>query len=104
MKVLVTGGTGFVGSCLVAGLVEDGHDVRLLVRRPEQVATSLAPYGVEPERLDGVRVGDVLDHDEVTDALDGCDATVHAAAVFSLDSRRAEEMRRTNERAAELVR
>lgn len=103
MKVLVTGGTGFVGACIVAGLVEDGHKVRLLVRRAEQVATSLAPYGVGPAQLDGVRIGDVLDADAVEDALAGCDAVVHAAAVFSLDSRRGDEMRRTNERAAELV-
>lgn len=103
MKVLVTGGTGFVGACVVAALVEDGHDVRLLVRRAEQVATSLAPYGVGPEQLEGVRTGDVLDADAVADALAGCDAVVHAAAVFSLDSRRADEMKRTNERAAELV-
>lgn len=103
MKVLVTGGTGFVGACIVAALVEDGHEVRLLARRPEQVATSLAPYGVGSEQLEGVRTGDVLDAGAVSDALAGCDAVVHAAAVFSLDSRRADEMRRTNERAAELV-
>lgn len=103
MKVLVTWGTGFVGACVVAGLLEDGHEVRLLVRRPEQVATSLAPYGVGPEQLEGVRAGDVLDVDAVASALDGCEAVVHAAAVFSLDSRRADEMRRTNERAADLV-
>lgn len=103
MKVLVTGGTGFVGACIVAGLLEDGHEVWLLVRRAEQVATSLAPYGVGPDRLEGVRTGDVLDADAVADALAGCDAVVHAAAVFSLDTRRADEMRRTNERAAEIV-
>lgn len=103
MKVLVTGGTGFVGACIVAGLVEDGHEVRLLVRRAEQVATSLAPYGLGQEHLDGVVTGDVLDAGVVADALAGREAVVHAAAVFSLDSRRADEMRRTNERAAELV-
>ena len=102
MKTLVTGGTGLVGACIVAGLLEDGHEVRLLVRRPEQVATSLAPYGVPADRVEVV-VGDVLDSDAVATALDGCEAVVHAAAVFSLDSRRADEMRRTNERAAELV-
>jgi nucleoside-diphosphate-sugar epimerase len=103
MLVMVTGGTGFVGACAVAGLLEAGHDVRLLVRRPEQVATSLAPYGLGPERLESVVVGDVLDPATVAASLEGCDAAVHAAAVFSLDSRRAEELLRTNEQAAEIV-
>lgn len=100
MKVLVTGGTGFVGALITADLVDGGHDVRLLVRRPEQVHISLAPYGVA---VDDVVAGDVLDEAAVRRALEGCDAVVHAAAVFSLDPRRAEEVLRTNERAAELV-
>lgn len=103
MKVLVTGGTGFVGACIVAALVEGGHDVHLLVRRPEQVATSLAPYGVDPARLESIVTGDVLDADVVAAAIDGCETVVHAAAVFSLDSRRVGEVLRTNERAVELV-
>ena len=102
MKILVTGGTGLVGACIVAGLLEDGHEVRLLVRRPEQVATSLSPYGVPTDRVEVV-AGDVLDGEAVAAALDGCAAVVHAAAVFSLDSRRAQEVLATNERAAELV-
>ncbi len=100
MRVLVTGGTGFVGACITAELVDAGHDARLLVRRPEQVPVSLAPYGVA---VGDVVAGDVLDGEAVRRALDGCDAVVHAAAVFSLDSRRAEEILRTNVRAAELV-
>lgn len=100
MKILVTGGTGYVGACITAELVNAGHGVRLLVRRPSQVPVSLAPYDVE---VTDVVEGDVLDADAVSAALDGCDAVVHAAAVYSLDARRAEEMLRTNERATELV-
>ena len=33
MKVLVTGGTGFIGGFLVNRLVEEGHDVKVLVRK-----------------------------------------------------------------------
>jgi dihydroflavonol-4-reductase len=91
MKILVTGGTGFVGSHAVAALVRDGHDVRLLVRRPRTPAVA------------DMVVGDVLDERAVSRALDGCQAVVHAAGIFSLDVRRAEEMRRTNTRATELV-
>lgn len=100
MKILVTGGTGYVGARVVAHLVGAGHDVRLLVRRPEQVPVSLAPYQLT---VDDMVTGDVLDPAAVEEALDGCDAVVHAAAVFALDAARAGEMERTNARAAELV-
>ena len=100
MKVLVTGGTGYVGAHIVAALIRDGHDVRMLVRRAEQVPISLEPLDVS---VDDIVVGDVLDADVVAAALDGMDAVVHAAAVFSLDARRATEITRTNLRATELV-
>ena len=100
MKVLVTGGTGFVGGHVVAALAKGGHDIRLLVRRPEQVQATLGPLTpAEPE----VVVGDVLDEQSVAAAISGCDALVHAAAVYSFDPRRAEEMRRTNVRATEIA-
>ena len=100
MKVLVTGGTGFVGSHTVAAIARGGHELRLLVRRPDQVKISLGPLGVE---VTDVVAGDVLDEDLVSQAIEGCEAVVHAAAVFSLHPRRAEDIRRTNARATELV-
>jgi dihydroflavonol-4-reductase len=103
MKVLVTGGTGFVGGHVAAEAVKAGHDVRLLVRRTEQVPLTLAPLGVDVSDVGEVVPGDVLDERTVRKATEGCDAVVHAAAVFSLDARRAQEVLRTNARAAELV-
>jgi dihydroflavonol-4-reductase len=100
MKVLVTGGTGLVGSHAVAAIARGGHELRLLVRRPDQVAASLGPLGVE---VSDVVAGDVLDEGLVSQAIEGCQAVVHAAAVLSLHPRRAGEIRRTNARAAELV-
>jgi nucleoside-diphosphate-sugar epimerase len=100
MKVLVTGGTGYLGSHIVAALVAAGHTPRLLARRPAQVPITLAPHGIQVE---DVVEGDVTDADAVRSAVDGCDAVVHAAAIFSLDPRRAEEMGRTNVAAAENV-
>lgn len=100
MKVMITGGTGFVGGHITAAVLRAGHHVRLLARRAEQVPTTLGPLGAQ---VDDVVVGDVLDESAVRTALEGCDAVVHAAAVFSLNAGRAEEMRSTNVRAAELV-
>ncbi|MDF2090977.1 NAD-dependent epimerase/dehydratase family protein [Knoellia sp. 3-2P3] len=97
---MVTGGTGFVGSHTVAALHRAGHDIRLLVRRPEQVPLTFAPHGWAPDDL---VLGDVRDHFAVARALQGVDAVVHAAAVFSLDTRRADEVARTNEAATATV-
>ena len=100
MKALVTGGTGFVGSHIAAALVRAGHDVRLLVRRPEQVPLTFGPLG-DPDLE--VVTGDVLDRDSVRTATAGCDGVVHAAAVFSFDSHDRERMLATNADAARTV-
>ena len=47
MPVLVTGGTGYVGSDTVAALVAGGHQVRLLVRAPQRVAAAVEPLGLQ---------------------------------------------------------
>ena len=100
MRVLVTGGTGFVGSHTVAALVERGHDVRLFVRAPERVPPALEPLG-----LSGLpfAVGDVTDPAAVEAAMAGCDAVVHCASVFSLSSRGGDLIRRNNVVGAEVV-
>jgi dihydroflavonol-4-reductase len=101
MRVLVTGGTGCVGSHTVAALVQRRHDVRLLVRNPARVPTVLGPHGIE-EAVETI-VGDVTDADAVGRALEGCDSVIHTAAIVALDRRRDEEIARTNVRATELV-
>jgi len=100
MLVLVTGGTGYVGSHAVAALTKTGHRVRILARSPGSVTAALAPLGVPaPE----TSVGDVTDPGAVERALDGCDAVLHAASVFSMDPRRADEMRAVNVRGTDTV-
>lgn len=101
MHILVTGGTGFVGSHSVAALVSAGHRVRLLVRSPERIALALEPLGLTAG-IDHV-VGDVADPASVAKALDGCDAVLHAAAVYDLDTRAYRETARTNVAGAETV-
>lgn len=103
MRVLVTGGTGFVGAHTVAALLEAGHDVRLLARSPERVVPHLAPLGVAEESLKDVIQGDITDATAVESALRGCDAVVHAASIYSLDPRQAREIERTNVGGTRLV-
>jgi dihydroflavonol-4-reductase len=100
MKVLVTGGTGFIGSHSVAALLSQGHQVRLLVRSQDRVARSLSPLGVaEVESV----LGDVTDPGSVEEAMAGCDAVLHAAAVFSFDARAAARIHEVNVRGADIV-
>jgi dihydroflavonol-4-reductase len=100
MRVLVTGGTGFLGSHSVKAIVDAGHEVRLLVRSPARIAPAMAPHGLdEPEHV----VGDIVDEDAVARAVDGCDAVLHGANVFSLDPRRAAEMLDVNPRGTRNV-
>ena len=68
MKVLVTGGTGFVGSHAIAALLAAGHDVRVLAREPGKVARVLAPLGTG---VTDVAAGDMTDAAAVDRALDG---------------------------------
>jgi dihydroflavonol-4-reductase len=93
MRILVTGGTGFVGSHTVAAVIEAGHEVRLLVRSPDRVRPALDPLGVGD--VDTV-TGDVNDESSVRAAVDGCDALIHAGSMYSLDRRKAAELRHTN--------
>jgi nucleoside-diphosphate-sugar epimerase len=91
VKVLLTGGTGYVGAHAVAALIDAGHELRLLARRPERVATTLGGLGIDTVAIDVV-AGDMTDPDAVKRAVDGMDAVIHAAAVVAaLDRKEAEK-------------
>ncbi|HEY4927964.1 MAG TPA: NAD-dependent epimerase/dehydratase family protein [Acidimicrobiales bacterium] len=77
MRVLVTGGTGFVGSHTVGALQRDGHTVRILARDPARVPAVLGPLSLV---ADEITVGDMTVPESVNAALDGCGAVVHCAA------------------------
>ena len=70
--VLVTGATGFVGRRLVPALLDAGHDVRAMTRRPES-------YDGPGEAVGG----DVTDAGSLGPALDGADVAIYL--VHSLD-------------------
>ena len=76
LKLAVTGGTGFVGSRLIALAVAAGHQVRALTRRPQA-------------NRDGVDwVEGALDQaDSLTRLADGADAVIHVAGVINAPDR-----------------
>jgi uncharacterized protein YbjT (DUF2867 family) len=76
MLVLVTGGTGYVGSHAIAALVGAGHRVRVLARSSARIPAALAPLGVDEVET---AIGDVTDPASVERALEGCGAVLHAA-------------------------
>ncbi|ARS91919.1 complex I NDUFA9 subunit family protein [Natrarchaeobaculum aegyptiacum] len=75
MKVLVAGGTGFIGTNLCAELAERGHDVTALSRNPGQ---SGLPAGVD------TAVGDVNAYDSITDTVAAHDAVVNLVSLSPL--------------------
>ena len=95
MKILVTGGTGFVGSHAATRLLEDGHDVRLFARTPDKVAPLMEKMGVDPDRFELVK-GDITNPASVAAAVGGCEAVVHAAAVVATDPTMDAAMDETN--------
>lgn len=83
MNVLVTGGTGFVGSHACRQLLASGHSVRLLVRsveKAQKIYAGLSGFAEAGDRMPELVAGDVTNIDSVREALAACDAVVHAAA------------------------
>jgi len=81
MRVLVTGGAGFIGSHLVDRLLDDGHEVRVLDSLDPQVHDGVPAYLSREAEL---VVGDVRDRDVVARCLLEADALVHLAAVVGV--------------------
>jgi UDP-glucose 4-epimerase len=71
VRVLVTGGAGFIGSHVVDKLRAAGHQPRIFDLRP-------SPHHA-PEEID-TYIGDLLDGEDLRDAMRDCDAVAHLAA------------------------
>jgi uncharacterized protein YbjT (DUF2867 family) len=79
MKVLVTGGTGFVGKGVLARLTKDGHNVVCLVRPGSEGKVTLNETGTERVTL---AAGDLFDRDSLLRAVEGCEAVVHLVGII----------------------
>jgi len=77
MTVLVTGGSGFVGSAIVRHLLADGYQVRVLLRSNSPV-DNLA--GLDVQQV----MGDLTDAASLKNALKGCTSLIHTAADYRL--------------------
>ncbi len=81
MKVLVTGGSGFLGREVVKALLVAGHQVAILDRNEETIRKCL-------DAVDGqvdVVVGDIRDEETVKRAVNDQDAMIHLAAMKHID-------------------
>ncbi|HUL58547.1 MAG TPA: NAD-dependent epimerase/dehydratase family protein [Anaeromyxobacteraceae bacterium] len=96
MRVLVTGATGLVGSAIASELVSRGHRVRVLVR-PTSDLSNLEALPLEVAR------GDILDRASVQQAVDGCQAVVHAAGLVGFRPGMRHQLMAVNARGVEVV-
>lgn len=78
MRVLLTGGTGLIGTSVTSALQDHGHTVRILARG-ETEAPPRAGHEVEFHK------GDVSDAGSIRGAAEACDAVVHLAGIVRDD-------------------
>ena len=88
-KILVTGGTGFIGNHIVRRLCGEKHPVRVLVRSTSQL-DCLKSLPVE------VVTGDLSDRASLARAVEGCQVVFHVAADYRLWARHPQELYRHN--------
>ena len=91
-KILVTGGTGFIGAYIIKELVDKGYSVRA-IRRSNKL-----PFFISPDILNKVEWlnCDVLDVISLNETMQGVDALIHSAALVSFDKRERKQMYNTN--------
>jgi nucleoside-diphosphate-sugar epimerase len=91
-KILVTGGTGFLGAYIIKLLLEKGFDVRA-IRRSNKLP-GFIPAQVF-DRVEWVE-GDVLDVVSLENALEGIDTVIHSAAIVSFTPGEQKQMYKVN--------
>ena len=80
MKVLITGGAGFIGSHIAERLVEEGADVRILDNLSSGHKKNLSGFASKVDFIED----DIRDPDALGNAARGCDVIFHQAAVVSV--------------------
>ena len=81
MKVLVTGGSGFLGAWVMRRLLARGIDVRAFdVRRDDRLLNAIS--GTNAGRAEW-STGDIASASDVSDAMRGCSDVIHLAGVLT---------------------
>jgi dihydroflavonol-4-reductase len=91
-RVLVTGGTGFLGAYIIKELLDRGHAVRAIRRNHKLPAFIPASILEKAEWVDG----NILDLVALEEAMDGIDAVIHSAAVVSFYHKDKKKMMKVN--------
>lgn len=78
MKILITGGAGFIGRSLIAALHKNGHELIAYDNLSRGSASSV------DSSLATLVVGDIRDTERLTNAMSGCHVVIHLAAYGSV--------------------
>jgi len=84
MKVLVTGGAGFIGSNLTEFLLREGHEVRVLDNFATGHIENLLPLFEQYPHSLQLQVGDIRNLEDCQKAVDGMEYVLHEAALGSV--------------------
>ncbi len=84
MKVLLTGGAGFIGSNLTEHLLEQGHQVRVLDNFATGHIENLLPFFEQYAGSFELQVGDIRNLSDCQKAVDGMEYVLHEAALGSV--------------------
>lgn len=90
--ILVTGGTGFLGSYIIKELIEKGYNVRAIRRGhklPSWIDTSIT------DKVEWIEA-DILDVVSLEEAMEGVEKVIHSAAIVSFHNKDKEKMNQVN--------
>jgi dihydroflavonol-4-reductase len=91
-RILITGGTGFLGSYIIKELIEKDYSVRAIRRNGNLPVYISSQIFKRVEWVDG----DILDVVSLEEAMEGMDAVIHSAAMVSFVKRDRRQMYQVN--------
>jgi len=83
-------------------LLDAGHQIKLFARSRDRINSAFGPLGIGMSQID-FELGDITDLNAVEKAVQGVDAILHAAAVYTMNKKRAGEIRRVNAQGTKIV-